>query len=149
MSRPYFHRRPILFYHNSRVIFHYTRGALLGTKSHPRPSTVPQVSECQREALDLIDAIAEKHRIEITLQTGDVHFVNNLALVHRRDNFEDFGGSRRHLIRMHLRNEELGWSIPPPLRPFWNAAFREDAEQKWHIDPMTETYFPLAMMADA
>jgi hypothetical protein len=147
--RPYFHQRPVLFHHNSKIIFHYTRGALLGTKSHPRPPGIPQVSERQREALDLIDSIAEKHRIEIALQTGDIHFVNNLALVHRRDRFEDLRGQRRHLIRMHLRNEKLGWGIPPALRPFWKEAFREDGEQKWHIDPMIEPYFPLVTMGDA
>jgi hypothetical protein len=48
-----------------------------------------------------------------------------------------------------LRNEKLGWSIPPPLRAFWTAAFREDAGQKWHIDPMIEPYFPLVTMGDA
>jgi len=69
--------------------------------------------------------------------------------VHRRDQFADVGPSRRHLVRMHLRSERRGWSIPPPLRPFWDAAFKEDGVQNWHIDPMTETYFPLAMMADA
>jgi hypothetical protein len=106
---------------------------------------VPSLSPRQREALDLLDSVAEKHRLEIATQAGDIHFVNNLALLHRRDCFVDEGIQRRHLIRMHLRSRELGWDIPEELRAFWDAAMDEAKEERWHIEPMPEEFFPLKL----
>ena len=112
---------------------------------YPRSSSVPSVSPRQREALDLLESIAEKHRLEIATQAGDIHVVNNLALLHRRDCFVDGEIHRRHLIRMHLRSRELGWDIPEELRGFWDAAMDEEKEERWHIEPMPEEFFPLKL----
>ncbi|KAH7417717.1 taurine catabolism dioxygenase TauD [Cadophora sp. MPI-SDFR-AT-0126] len=142
---PYFHQRPILYHHNGRVIFCFTRLALVGNEFYPRPSSIPSISPRQKEALDIINSIAEKNRLEITLQPGDIHFVNNLALLHRRDKFVDDAEHKRHLVRMHLRNEKLGWNIPDELKQFWDVALDEDREESWHIEPMPESFFPLKL----
>ena len=144
-SRPYFHQRPILFHCNSRIVFSFTRIALLGSALYPRPSSVPSLSPRQLEALNLLCDMAEKHRLEITTKAGDIHFVNNLALLHRRSSFVDHGVQKRHLVRMHLRNEELGWEIPEPLKRFWDQALDEQLDQRWHIEPMPDTFFPLKL----
>lgn len=71
--------------------------------------------------------------------------MNNLALLHRRSNFMDEGEQRRHLVRMHLRNEVLGWDIPEPLKSFWDLALDEKLDQRWHVEPMPEKFFPLKL----
>ncbi|PVH82365.1 taurine catabolism dioxygenase TauD [Cadophora sp. DSE1049] len=142
---PYFHQRPILFHHNDRVIFCFTRLALVGNEFYPRPTSIPSITPRQREALDIVNSIAEKNRLEITLQPGDIYFVNNLALLHRRDEFVDDEEHKRHLVRTHLRNENLGWDIPDELKRFWEEALDEDREESWHIEPMPESFFPLKL----
>ncbi|KAH9213193.1 taurine catabolism dioxygenase TauD [Leptodontidium sp. 2 PMI_412] len=142
---PYFYQRPILFHHDDRVIFCFTRLALEGNDFYPRPTSIPSITPRQKEALDIMNSIAEKSRLEIRLQPGDIHFVNNLALLHRRDEFVDDNEHKRHLVRMHLRNEKLGWDIPDELKKFWDEALDEERDESWHIEPMPESFFPLKL----
>jgi hypothetical protein len=97
--------------------------------------------------LTLVQELAEKHKIVIPTQKGDLHFFNNLALVHRRDAADVGPGGKRHLVRMYLRNEALAWKIPEVLNSTsgWEEAYRqgEDVEQVWHIEPMPDVFFPL------
>ena len=127
------------------MIFCFTRLALVGNEFYPRPTSIPSISPRQREALDIVNCIAERNRLEISLQPGDVYFVNNLALLHRRDEFVDDENHKRHLVRMHLRNEKLGWDIPDELKRFWDEALDEDRDESWHIEPMPESFFPLKL----
>lgn len=48
--------------------------------------------------------------------------------------------NQRHLIRLWLRNNELGWKIPPPLKEKWDQIFNGDSdiEEKWPIVPLPE-----------
>jgi hypothetical protein len=46
---------------------------------------------------------------------------------------------------MHLRNEVLGWDIPEPLKSFWDLALDEKLDQRWHVEPMPEKFFPLKL----
>lgn len=144
---PYYHERALLFYEDSHIIFNFAPNALLGSKAHPRPSTIPSISPRQLEALTLVQALAEKHKIAFPTQKGDLHFFNNLALLHRRDAAEVGPGGKRHLVRMYLRNEALAWKIPAVLNRAsgWEEAYRQgdDVEQVWHIEPMPDIFFPL------
>ncbi|KAK8106670.1 TfdA family Taurine catabolism dioxygenase TauD [Apiospora kogelbergensis] len=54
---PKFQCRPVVFYHNSKLIMNFGHTPLLGNATHPRPSSLPQVNERQREALDAIERI--------------------------------------------------------------------------------------------
>jgi len=157
---PHFHNRPILFYHDSHLIINFSRTSLLGSPAHPRPASLPTLTSTQREALDVLEAIAVAYQVKFTTQPGDMHFVNNLALLHRREEFVDdhddaaagadaskgFGtglGRKRHLVRMRLRNQKMGWEIPDALKGEWEDAFREEGERVWHVEPMPEGFFPL------
>jgi hypothetical protein len=131
---------------------HFNPTALLGSDTHPRPSSIPSITHSQREALDLITKLGLEHQLMFRTQSGDLHFVNNLAILHRRDGFKDSenmnplidkqetrigefrrecsapnsgGKEKRHLVRMHLRNVQagIGWSIPPVLKGNWDRAF--------------------------
>ncbi|KAI1760396.1 Clavaminate synthase-like protein [Hypoxylon sp. FL1150] len=145
VALPRFQCRPLLFWHDSRLILNFGRTPLLGSPAHPRPSHLPRLSERQREALDAVEAVARAAQLEIGTLPGDMHFVNNLAVLHRREGFVDGESAlqKRHLVRMRLRSTRLGWDIPEDLRDEWRGAFDADAYQTWHLEPMPGDAFPL------
>ncbi|KAK0631853.1 hypothetical protein B0T14DRAFT_13483 [Immersiella caudata] len=142
---PRFQCRPVIFYQNSRLIMNFGRAALLGNDAHPRPSHLPTLNYRQIEALDAIETIARATELEIQTQAGDMHFINNLAILHRREGFVngDSPSEKRHLVRMRLRSSELGWTIPDALRRSWDEAFNRNGSKHWHLEPMPSFFFPL------
>ncbi|RYP23054.1 hypothetical protein DL765_001309 [Monosporascus sp. GIB2] len=123
----------------------FGRTPLLGNAVHPRPEDLPKLSERQHEALDTVEAIARAVQLEIKTRAGDMHFINNFTVLHRREGFVDGAGPRekRHLVRMILRSSELGWSIPEELKQDWYDAFEVDSSKTWHLEPMPSGAFPL------
>lgn len=104
--------------------------------------------------------------LKIKTRKGDLHFINNLAVLHRRDEFVDddddddegiTNGERdvevgekknkkkRHLVRMRIRSQEMGWELPKELQGEWDKVFGEEGERVWHLEPMPEGFFPLRM----
>ncbi|QUC17916.1 uncharacterized protein UV8b_02157 [Ustilaginoidea virens] len=142
---PQFHCRPVLFHHKGRVMTNFGRTALMGSASHVRPAHLPKLNGAQVEALDAIETIAKATQLEITTQAGDMHFINNLAILHRREGFVNGTSAleKRHLVRMRLRDEALGWAIPEALLDEWNKAFDPRLTRVWHLEPMPDGYFPL------
>ncbi|KAI1374137.1 Clavaminate synthase-like protein [Hypoxylon crocopeplum] len=142
---PRFQCRPLLFYHKSRLVMNFGRTPLLGNAVHPRPEHFPKLNDRQREALDVVEAIAQAVQLEIKTQAGDMHFINNLAILHRREGFVDGESAqqKRHLVRMRLRSTQLGWDIPDDLKQEWHNAFDTDTYQTWHLEPMPGDVFPL------
>lgn len=128
----------------------FGRVALTGNAVHPRSSNLPTVTPRQMEALDAIENIAKATQLEITTRPGDMHFINNLTVLHRREGFVngEAASERRHLVRMRLRDSELGWNLPMDLRREWDDAFNKDAPKIWHIEPMPDGFFPLRSQAN-
>lgn len=144
-TSPRFQCRPLMFYHESKLIMNFGRTPLLGSATHPRPEHLPQLNERQREALDLVEAIAQALQMEIKTRSGDMHFINNFTILHRREGFVD-GASpdeKRHLVRMRLRSSTQAWSIPESLHQEWADAFAEGGPKTWHLEPMPGDAFPL------
>lgn len=82
-------------------------------------------------------AVARSHEIRTVVQKGDIRFLNNMGLVHRRESFEDDGASKRHLIRLWLHNREHCWKLPVPLRLAWARVFEDDErEMHWALNPL-------------
>lgn len=124
----------------------FGRAPLTGSLSHPRKPHLPSLNAQQLEALDAIEAVARATEFQFATQEGDLHFVNNLSVLHRRDGFVDGGagpGQRRHLVRMRLRSTALGCAVPEALGRDWADAFGEEGDRVWHIQPMPDGYFPL------
>lgn len=128
----------------------FGRVALTGNAVHPRPANLPTVTPRQMEALDAIETIAKAAQLEISTQAGDIHFINNLAVLHRREGFVNGEAprERRHLVRMRLRDDDLGWELPADLRQEWSAAFSQEAPKIWHLEPMPDGFFPLRSQAN-
>ncbi|OBT46588.1 hypothetical protein VE00_01791 [Pseudogymnoascus sp. WSF 3629] len=144
--------RPILYHTSSNLLINFSPSALLSTPSHPRPAHLPSLSTSQISALGALQAVARATELHITTKAGDLHFVNNLAIMHRRSAFsppattglgEDDEEPKRHLVRMRLRCPEQGWKIPRELAPAWEEAFGEEGEREWHLFPMPEGHYPL------
>ena len=145
MPRPRFKCRPIIFCENGRLITNFGRAPLVGSVAHPRPACLPKVNKSQVEALDHIQAIAEKNRLEMQTMAGDMHFINNLAVLHRRDGFVNDGLEKRHLIRTWSRDAENGWKIPENLQPEYFDAYDRKMPTVCHLEPMPEGWFPLRL----
>lgn len=124
----------------------FGRTPLIGNETHRRPPHLPTLSPRQREALDAIEKTARATELELVTKAGDIHFINNLAVLHRREGFVngDSVTERRHLVRMRLRDDELGWAIPKDLQREWSESFDETQKRKvWHLEPVPSGYFPL------
>lgn len=67
----------------------------------------PNTSE-QIEGVAEIQKIADRIRLDIEFEPGDIQFLNNYAIVHTRQGFEDSATveERRHLLRLWLKNED-------------------------------------------
>ncbi len=72
---------------------------------------VPKLTEAQKEALDLLLALARELALEMTLDPGDIQFLNSHVTYHGRTPFEDDkeSGHDRLLLRL--------WLAMPNSRP--------------------------------
>lgn len=74
---------------------------------------LPDMTAEQREALDMIEAIAAEPELHVSfdLERGDMLFLNNWVTLHRREEFVDHEeqSKRRHLLRV--------WLAVPNSRP--------------------------------
>ncbi len=74
---------------------------------------LPEMTERQREALDMIESIAAEPEMHVTFrqEPGDLLLLNNWITLHRREEFEDHDdiALRRHILRI--------WLAMPNSRP--------------------------------
>lgn len=102
--------RPLLFFHEDRVIFDFARRPLLGQCSQEA-----RLTGVQTEALEAVEKFARKNQLYLDTKPGDLVFVNNHAILHSRESFLDDADHKRHVVRMWLRNRELAWALPKQL----------------------------------
>lgn len=108
-STPYF-TIPIFNYFAGLVSAIYQRQYIESARRFP---AVAPLSAVQIEALDLLDALANDPRLNLTmdLQPGDIQLVHNHTILHDRTAFDDYPEPerKRHLLRL--------WLAPPNARP--------------------------------
>jgi hypothetical protein len=108
--------------------------------------TVPYLTPTQHEALSTLNQVATEHQIRLDTRPGDLVFINNWAFVHARDSYTDSeldAGSRRHLVRLWLRNSKLGWDVPAAMRAPWEAAFGPEGMGDHSEWPATQRKYPV------
>src|ERR1700683_3384497 len=110
---------------------------LLGMPGVPRSANLPEMTPGKLEALLAIQALAQKHKLCISLQPGDMTFINNFTILHSRDAFVDSGDDNRYLVRLWLRNENLKWDLPDYLQEGNSRMFEDNFEVKptWNFQP--------------
>lgn len=86
---------------------------------------MPALTSDQKRALAAVSESATRSEVQFKLETGDILFFNNWALLHRREAYEDDENTSRHLVRLWLRNQTLGWAIPESMLPPWQEAYGE------------------------
>jgi hypothetical protein len=108
-QKPYF-RIPVFNWHAGRLSAIYQRKYIDDARRFPG---VPPYTAAQKEALDLLDALADDPALHLRMefQPGDVQFVHNHTLLHDRTAFEDWPEPerKRHLLRL--------WLAPAEARP--------------------------------
>ncbi|CAI4212897.1 unnamed protein product [Parascedosporium putredinis] len=101
------------------------------------------LSEHQKAALEAVMESAKRNELRLRLNTGDILFVNNWAVLHRRDPYSDDDHTSRHLVRLWLRNNQMAWAIPQEMQVPWKAAYgRSEEEGSYSIYPMPEYKAP-------
>lgn len=98
---------PVFGVRDEKFSSHYSRTFV---EAAQKLDGVPRMSEKQWEALDLLAQLAEESCFEMTLERGDMQFINNHVVYHARTAFEDAepAGRRRRLYRL--------WLCPPTNR---------------------------------
>ncbi|KAE8422528.1 hypothetical protein BDV36DRAFT_310890 [Aspergillus pseudocaelatus] len=134
--------RPLLFYQPAigstpeRVILQFSRRSFSGFGAHSR---LNRLSPIQMEALDALHFLAEKFHVAMELKKGDMQFINNLSMVHARNSYVDGPDSRRHLLRLWLRDPQNAWVTPEPMRNradrIYDEKFRR-GPQTFPVDPI-------------
>lgn len=113
---------------------------------HPSsgPTDIPSLTPLQRSALERISKAAYRTELRLRLDTGDILFFNNWALLHRRDSYTDGEDTSRHMVRLWLRNSKLGWSVPDSLLPPWFAAYGDNGirNRLYPLMPMPDYKVP-------
>lgn len=142
---PPYYRRALLYYHDHRLIASFSRRLLVGNAPFsPRTRGIPGLTEAQAEALDAVHFAARACEIKPRMERGDLRFVNNMALLHRREAFANPTGEDaargRHLVRMWLHNDEgRCWRLPAALRLAWARVFEDqegEREERWDLAPV-------------
>jgi hypothetical protein len=117
---PYY-TQPIYSYQDGRFSSRYLSTHIAAAQDFPE---VPRLTDAQREALSLIDTLANDPRFHFAMmfEPGDMQFLNNHTTYHARTEFDDYPEEerRRHLLRMWL-------AVPNsrPLNPGMHAIYRD------------------------
>ncbi|KAK3366715.1 hypothetical protein B0T24DRAFT_502204, partial [Lasiosphaeria ovina] len=105
------------------VLFRFSRYPVTGFQRE-RSANVPLPTAAQRDAADAVQFIAARNAITLPVVAGDVLLVNDMALFHAREGFDDGGVPlKRHLVKMYFRDPQQGWAIPPSIEQEWKTAY--------------------------
>jgi len=133
-----FKYEPLFYFCENRLIVNYQKRPLRGTKEEPRDKRLTPLTPAQEDALSTVDRLAFEHALPVEQQVGDMHFFNNLCILHARTAFIDGPGPyrseascqkvmKRHLTRMIFRDDEMAWGIPAQLEETWRGFYDHDS----------------------
>jgi hypothetical protein len=95
------------------------------------------------DALGVIESLARESQLRIRIKPGDMVYVNNYAMLHSRESFEDSDEKIRHVVRMWLRNPATAWSLPRELAEGNRRVFEDmDLPEQWAIEEMPKLPVP-------
>jgi hypothetical protein len=99
---------PIFSRQGDRLFVRYIRPYIEATRRH---ADAPRCSDAARAAMDRVDAMCADpaFHVSMTMQPGDMQFVNNYHVLHAREEYEDdrAAGRIRHLKRLWLETDLL------------------------------------------
>ncbi|RPB20426.1 Clavaminate synthase-like protein [Terfezia boudieri ATCC MYA-4762] len=124
---------------NRQITMMSERRPFVGDKKCPRLDCLPDLTLEQNYALDVIQELAEDCSTSISLEVGDILFINNRAMFHARSSYVDHSRDpdlKRHVIRIVLRDAEYGWPIPEALEHRYKAMFditESPEDERWGV----------------
>ncbi|MDQ1460466.1 MAG: hypothetical protein QOI08_1950 [Actinomycetota bacterium] len=126
---------PVFSRHGDRLFARYIRPYIESTRRH---DDAPRVSDAAREAMHRVDAMCAdpQYHVSMTMQPGDMQFVNNYHVLHARDAYEDdrANGRVRHLKRLWLETDVLADDDKPAqfrlgrTDSYWSSKGRTKSE---------------------
>ncbi|KAI0597496.1 hypothetical protein F4775DRAFT_255975 [Biscogniauxia sp. FL1348] len=135
-----------------KLVFQYSRLPITGFRNEAPNPTLPAPTQKRLEAMDYIEELAWKHGFALPRQKGDIAYINNLCIMHGRNAFDlDEEGnplpSKRHLVKMMLRDPALRWELPEYLNWYSQRVFgpnREDGSrvEKWQLSLTPDQSLP-------
>ena len=118
---------------------------LYGIDGVLRTSDFPTLSEKQREALALVQSLAEQNQVKLDLRPGDLTFINNHAILHSREAFKDDWVTRRYVVRMWLKNKSLAWKLPRALQEGNSRIYdTNEVDEQWNVVATPKLRFKLS-----
>ncbi|WVF66484.1 hypothetical protein IAT40_001224 [Kwoniella sp. CBS 6097] len=135
--------KPLWFSVNGNVISNYSRRPYFGF--YEVDAVVPPLPEEKHLALDAIHFTAEKYRLDLDLQKGDLEFFNNLTVFHARDASEDSEKHQRHLLRVWLDNKDQ--ELPSELGELYERLNAGEATE-WPLEAWSSVD-PFVKIGDA
>ncbi|MBA2464943.1 MAG: TauD/TfdA family dioxygenase [Nocardioidaceae bacterium] len=94
---------PVCSRRSERLFVRYIRPYIDSSRRH---EDAPELSAAAKEAIDRVDAMCadEQYHVGMTMQPGDIQFVNNFHVLHARRGYTDDrkSGKVRHLKRLWL-----------------------------------------------
>lgn len=99
------HRVPVFINHGKTVSCHFNPSPI--DRSVERAGV--KLNKVESEAVQYIEKVALRPGVylDMTLEPGDIQFLNNHVIMHGRTHYEDYTQmeKRRHLLRLWLRSE--------------------------------------------
>ncbi|KAL8381026.1 hypothetical protein RB595_005357 [Gaeumannomyces hyphopodioides] len=135
---PPYYRRAIMYHRDGRLVTSFSRRLLCGLPPFDtRTPGIPGLTEAQAEALDALHLAARRCEVRPSMARGDLRFVNNMALLHRREAFANGPSAARHLVRLWINNPDRCWALPAELDLAWARIFDDDEERerRWDVVP--------------
>jgi hypothetical protein len=136
------HQRPLLFNHNGRTIFDLPRREETRHESGSVTEKYGKLSQKQMKALNAVQSAARENQFTITMEPGDMVFINNHALLHSRDAFEDNKANSRHVVRMWIKKPSMAWDLPFPLRDYNAKIYDNDLSDRWTVAAIPKLPIP-------
>ncbi len=97
-----------------RLFVRYIRPYIEASRRH---EDAPRPSDAAREAMNRVDEMCadSQYHVSMTMQPGDMQFVNNYHVLHARDEYRDdrAAGKVRHLKRLWLETDVLADNDKP------------------------------------
>ncbi|KAK7994804.1 taurine catabolism dioxygenase TauD [Apiospora arundinis] len=133
---------PLFEFHQGNLLFSMDPARLGPLVSAPRSvaSKLPPLTAAQLHALGRVQQAARQHEICLESEPGDMVYLNSWSTLHARQPYQDGETFSRHLVRLWLRNDTLGWPVPDSMRMPWDSSFGAAADRvlnrKYPLVPM-------------
>jgi hypothetical protein len=140
-------KRPLLSWFDEKLLCSFRVRPFLGSPGYPRNPDLEPLSPSHLEALQVVADIANDIALTFEFKTGDIQYIHNLSILHAREAFETLGSgkTRRHLLRVILKDDELAWKMPPSLEAAVDGMFDHKAEDEifpWSAEPLSYLAWP-------